>query len=353
MRKSLITLVLLLLSITLVPNSTAAPAKAGGACSKSGLVLIDKSVKYICTKLGKKLIWVKEMTEAAENAKLESIYNEVKIKMDKANPKFKISIDIDPQLGKSTWSNDSVSSIGSATKLLQALGVSPTKQLKIYVSWGPEYLDQFIPDFCKFPSGGGSCGQTGIIFADLKWFADNWGYGGIEKPYKSEMDKLSMSANIPHEMGHFAQSEVAMAIGNADSWKYLPPWLREGGAEYFKLLSSAYDRKVTYKSLRDLYLSNGGNRCTIISLSQMTNQDSKSDGCEYGKGLFATEYLVLKTGRADAQFLMNTKIGTDTASIFESAYGFSLSDFNKEADAYYLKLISGKKQFSLSVPGGS
>lgn len=182
-----------------------------------------------------------------------------------------------------------------------------------------------------------------MIFADLKWFADNWGYGGAEKTYKSEMDKFTISANIPHEIGHFGQSEVAMAIGNADSWKYLPPWLREGGAEYFKFLSSAYDRKVTYKSLHDLYLLNGGNRCANILLAQMNEQDSKTDGCEYGKGLFATEYLVLKTGRVDAPLLMNTKIGTDTASIFKSAYGFSLSDFNREADAYYLKLISSKK----------
>ena len=343
MRKPLIVLFSLLLSSTFSPNSYAATAKAGDTCSKSGLVSIVKSVTYKCTKLGKKLIWVKVITETVENSKLESIYSEIKLKVDKADPKFDISVNIDPLLSKSTWRKDSISSIGSATKLLKALGVSPTQQMKIYISWGPEYLDKFIPDYCKFSAGGGSCGQTGIIFANLKWFADNWGYEGVEKPYKSEMDKFSISANIPHEIGHFGQSEVAIAIGNTDYWKYLPPWLREGGAEYFKLLSTAYDRKVTYKSLHDLYLLNGGDRCANISLSQMTEQDSKSDGCEYGKGLFATEYLVLKTGKADAPLLMNAKIGTDTASIFKSAYGFSLSDFNKEADAYYLKLISGKK----------
>jgi hypothetical protein len=176
----------------------------------------------------------------------------------------------------------------------------------------------------------------------LNWFATSWGYGSTEKPYKSEMDKFTISANLPHEIAHFGHSEVAMALGNADYWKYTPPWLREGGAEYFKLLSTTYDRKVTYKSLHDLYLLNGGDRCTNISLSQMTNQDSKTDGCEYGKGLFATEYLVLKTGRSDAPFIMNQIAGTDTATIFKSSYGFSLSDFNKEADAYYLKLISRK-----------
>jgi len=52
---------------------------------------------------------------------------------------------------------------------------------------------------------------------------------------------------------------------------------------------------------------------------------------------------VLKTGRADAPFLMNHKAGTDTSSIFKSAYGFTLADFNKEADAYYLKLLASTK----------
>jgi hypothetical protein len=314
-----------------------------GKCSTLGKTVLIKGVKYLCSKSGKNQIWIKAIVLSAEDAKLEALYNDIKLKMDRSDPKFDMSINIDPQLSKSSWSKDSVASIGSATKLLQAMGVKTSTPMKIYISWGMEYLDEYLPDYCKFSAGGGSCGQTGIIFADLKWFATSWGYGGTEKPYKSEMDKFTISANLPHEIAHFGHSEVAMAIGNSDYWKYIPPWLREGGAEYFKLLSTAYDRKVTYKSLHDLYLLNGGDRCTNISLSQMTEQDSKTDGCEYGKGLFATEYLVLKTGRADAPFLMNQKTGTDTATIFKSAYGFSLNDFNKEADTYYLKLISGKK----------
>ena len=314
-----------------------------GKCPTLGKNATINGSKYICSKSGKNQIWIKVAVLSAEDVKLEALYDDIKLKMNKSDPKFEISINIDPQLSKSSWSNDSVASIDSATKLLQAMGVKTSTPMKIYISWGMKYLDKYLPDYCKFSAGGGSCGQTGIIFADLKWFATSWGYGGIEKPYKSEMDKFTISANLPHEMGHFGHSEVAMAIGNFDYWKYIPPWLREGGAEYFKLISTAYDRKATYKSLHDLYLLNGGDRCVNFSLAQMTEQDSKSDGCEYGKGLFATEYLVLKTGRADAPFLMNQKAGTDAATIFKSAYGFSLSDFNKEADSYYLKLISGKK----------
>jgi hypothetical protein len=343
MRKIVVLTISIFLSISLTPFSSAATAKEGATCSKSGLLATVKSSTFKCTKSGKKLIWVKVSVQPAEDTKLEALYSAVKLKMDQSDPKFDISINVDPQLSKSNWSKDSVASIGSATKLLQAMGVKTSTPMKIYISWGMEYLDKYLPDYCKFSAGGGSCGQTGIIFADLNWFATSWGYGGIEKPYKSEMDKFMISANLPHEIGHFGHSEAAMAIGNLDYWKYIPPWLREGGAEYFKLLSSAYDRKVTYKSLHDLYLLNSGDRCVNISLAQMTEQDSKSDGCEYGKGLFATEYLVIKTGRADAPFLMNQKAGTDTSSIFKSAYGFSLADFNKEADAYYLKLLANNK----------
>jgi hypothetical protein len=157
------------------------------------------------------------------------------------------------------------------------------------------------------------------------------------------MDKLAMAANIPHEIGHFAQGEAALSVGNSDFWMYNPPWLREGGAEYFKLISSAYHNKTTYKSLRDLVVASGVSRCDKFPLSKITPADSKSDGCEYGKGLLAVEYLVLKVGSADALFTMNKTLGRDTESIFEKAYGFSLKDFEKEVDLYFARVVNPKK----------
>jgi hypothetical protein len=344
---------LLLISLTLVlvsgPSAIAANF-ANGKCPSAGDKTTINGAKYICTKSGKKLIWKKisakpiskSTNQSSEDLKLETIFNGLAAKMNQVAPEFDLTVNVDPLLRNSKWSKDSVSSIGSATKLLTAIGIEKGQPMKIYLSWGPEYKNQFVPDFCKFAGGGGSCGQTGILFADLKWFAESWGYGTQEAPYKSEMDEVTITANLPHEIAHYAQTEAALAVGNTDYWMYIPPWLREGGAEYFKLLSSAYDNKRTYKSLHDLYVRNGTERCSKFPLAKITPQDSNSDGCEYGKGLLAVEYLVIKVGSPDALFMMQRTPGNDSASIFKKAFGFSLSEFEKEADDYFLRVTSKK-----------
>lgn len=324
--------------------SSQATASANGNCSVLGKTATIAGSRYICTQSGKNKLWRKAETTSVIDQKLESISDSIKVKLRSAKSDVNLSLNIDPLLSESQWSKDSVARIPTATKLLSVLGVKPVNQLKIYISLGSEYRNKFTPSYCQNPSGGGLCGQTGIIFADLKWFADNWGYGGKEAPYKSEMDRFTITANLPHEIGHYGQEEAAAFVGNKDYWMYDPGWLREGVAEYFKLLASAYDLNVSYKQLHDLYLVNSGSkRCVKYSLYSMSAKDFNSDGCEYSKGLFAAEYLVTKTGRADSIFAMERTSGGDTDSIFNEAYGFSLKSFCAEVDAYFAKITANLK----------
>lgn len=320
---------------------------ANGSCPTLGKSTTISGTKYTCVKDGKKQIWKKSVVAPAQvtyDQKLESISDALKAKLKYAKSEVNLSLNIDPLLADSQWSRDSVASIPTANKLLAVLGVKPINQQKIYISWGDGFKNQFIPSYCQFPSGGGSCGQTGIIFANLKWFADSWGYSGVEAPYKWEMDKFTITANLPHEIGHYGQEEAAAGIGNKDYWMYEPSWLREGVPEYFKLLATAYDSNVTYKKLHDMYLVNSGaKRCNKHTLLAMSEKNYNSDGCEYTKGLFAAEYLVIKTGRADSIFNMERAIGIDAASIFEKAYGFSLASFCTEADEYFAKITANLK----------
>jgi hypothetical protein len=328
-------------------SSSHASNVPNGSCPTLGKTATIAGVKFICAKSGKKQIWSKIPSTPAISdidKKLEVISDAVKLKMKSATSVVDLSLNVDPLLTNSQWSKDSIASIPSALKLLSALGVRPVNQMKIYISWGSGYKNQFTPAYCQFPSGGGLCGQTGIIFADLKWFADSWGYDGVEAPYKWEMDEFTIKANLPHEIGHYGQEESAAGIGNTDYWKYDPGWLREGVAEYFKLLSSAYDRNVSYKKLHDMYLKNSGSqRCVKYSLLDMSSENFNSDGCEYSKGLYAAELLVSKTGRAESIFDMERTIGTNTASIFKKAYGFSLESFCKEVDAYFAQITANQK----------
>jgi hypothetical protein len=76
----------------------------------------------------------------------------------------------------------------------------------------------------------------------------------------------------------------------------------------------------------------------------MSKGNSNSDGCEYTKGLFAIEYLVIKTGNPNAIFAMYKTIGGDTASIFKKTYGFTLEDFSNEVDLYFSSVITTRKK---------
>ncbi|CAN2173339.1 hypothetical protein MCEMRE26_00105 [Candidatus Nanopelagicaceae bacterium] len=351
-KKFLAILISLTFALFSLPNALAANV-ANGKCPSAGKVTAIAGAKYICTKSGKKLIWKKSTSKPAAStasqsdamAQLESIFNALKPKLDKATQQYDLTIKRDPLLANSQWTDDSVASIGTATKLLQVLGVAPSKKIQIYLSFGPEFADPNLPEYCRGGSqGGGYCGQTGILFSNIKSFLNGWGYGDIEKPYKSEMDKFISIGNVPHELGHYGQDATATDANNSDYWMYAPGWYREGGAEYFKFLAYAYDNKVTYKHLHDLYLSGGAERCVGYPLLEMSKEGSNSNGCEYTKGLFAIEYLVLKTGNPSTIFAMNKTVGGDTASIFKKTYGFTLEEFSKEADAYFARVIAAYKK---------
>lgn len=324
---------------------------SGTKCPIAGKTTLNSGFTYTCAQKGKNKIWAKisvpniknESTDISntgqDNLKLESFFNALKAQMDKAEPKYELNINVDPQLSNSQWSKDSISSIESALKIWKVLGVSPSQKTDIYISWGTEYLAPYLPSSCIGKSGGGACGPNSL-FADLKWFATNWGYGGVEKSYKSEMDKVTINANVPHELAHIAQSNLPGASAYPDNWKFRPAWLREGEAEYFKLLSYAYSSGTTYKYLHNLYASNIGKSCLNVPLADLTGQGSYSNGCEYSKGLFAAEYLALKYGSIKSLFLFSSANGNNAETIFKNAYGFNLSDFEKEADAYFEKVMS-------------
>lgn len=351
-KKFLAILISLTLALYSVPNAFAANA-ANGKCPSAGKATTIGGAKYTCTKNGNKLIWKKSAAKPAvstanqadEMAKLESIFSALKPKLDIATPQYDLTIKRDPLLANSQWTDDSVASIGTATKLLRVLGVAPSKKIQIYLSFGPEFADPNLPVYCRGGSqGGGYCGQTGILFSNIKSFLNGWGYGDVEKPYKSEMDKFINIGNVPHELGHYGQDATATDIGNPDYWMYAPGWFREGGAEYFKFLAYAYDNKVSYKYLHDLYVLTGAERCVTYPLIEMSKEGNNSNGCEYTKGLFAIEYLVLKTGNPNSIFAMSKTIGGDTTSIFKKTYGFTLESFGKEVDAYFSRVIAASKK---------
>ena len=349
MRKFPIYLLVSLLAISNSQSAYSATAKAGAICSKSGALATVNKIKYQCTKTGKKLIWVKVPMAAAsptptktdspsaEVLKVQQLITQLSTKISRTDSPIQVTLLIDPKLSKSKWSADSVASIKMALKVLTALDLKPANQLKLVISQGPEFRDMHTPESCHWDSGGGSCGQ-GIMFADLAWFAKSLGYSSGESSYLSEMDKFTITANVPHEIGHVAQDAVAATNNNFNYWKLNPAWLREGSAEIFKLITYSIDNQIAYIRLHDLYASHLWYGCKDFSLSKLNGQGSYEYGCEYAKGLFATELLISKVGSFDALMNFYKIEGDSTPEIFKKAYKLDLATFEAEADAYFLKV---------------
>lgn len=334
-------LCLVLLSFTFSSASAASIEKS--KCQKLGSTTSQNGIVYLCSKSSRGPIWtvkkvVSKPTSSTSNIQLEEFATSMGKLMKSAAASSDISIHTDPKLADSNWNRDIQSGIQSAQKLMAVFGVDYKNHGDLYVSWGTDFLSKDLPAWCIGKSLGGSCGN-GKIFADLKFAVSNWGYGDAEQPYKSEMDKFIINANIPHEMGHLSQEQAAQSSGNPETYHFMPSWLREGGAEYFKFLTYSYDQKVTYSHLHDLYLNSGAQYCLKSKILQSTSPDGLGDSCEYTKGLFAVEYLTLKTGKPDAFLQFVKTSGTNAEDTFLKAYGMKFTDFAKGADDYFASLF--------------
>lgn len=329
-------------------GAAAVPQIANTKCSKANQVRVVKKVSYTCTKKGKSLVWVAaaKATKGSVSpavAYLEAQLAILKSRANGASASAAVTPRTDPSLAGSTWAADSVSSIASALKMLAALDASPTRSATVYVSKSPSWVAPFTPSGCSVESTGAFC-EPNVVITNIGAFID--AAGGTERAYASLATKLSIVGNTPHELAHLAQSSVAERAGNTSVAFVRPNWMREGGAELFRVLWFAYDNGLTYKQSRDLFAArrkrSNDVRCNSVGLAELAGTNSSHPtGCEYDDGFLAMEYLVWKTQNVRAEHAFTERArGTTAAQAFESAFGLSLSDFHSEADAYIAKELA-------------
>jgi hypothetical protein len=103
-------------------------------------------------------------------------------------------------------------------------------------------------------------------------------------------------------------------------------------------LSYAYVNNLSYTEARNLQVHTFGNRCTSISLKDLSEPKTYKTLCEYNNGSLAMEYLVAKAKDLNALFgWERTDIEAqplDQAGAFQRAFGLDFSRFMTEADAY-------------------
>lgn len=333
-------------------GATTAPAVANTKCAKAGQKRIVKKVSYTCTKKGRSLVWVAAAKSAGTKstgvvspavAYLETQLAVLRSRANSAAVSSLVSSRVDPALAGSTWAADSVTSISSALKMLAALDAAPNKAATVYVSKSGAWVAPFTPAGCSLESAGAFC-EPNVIITNIGAFID--AAGGSERAYRSLSTKLSIVGNTPHEIAHLAQSSVAERAGNQSVALLRPNWMREGGAEMFRVLWFAYDNGLTYKESRDLFAARrkraNDTRCNSVGLVELAGTNSSHPtGCEYDDGFLAMEYLVWKTQNVRAEHVFTEKAtGSTAAQAFQSVFGFSLGDFHTEADAYIAKELA-------------
>lgn len=339
----------LLLSVSApLAGAAGVPEIANTKCSKANQVRVVKTVSYTCTKKGKSLVWVATPKAAASSvspavAYLEAQFALLKSRANSALASAAVSAKTDPALAGSTWAADSVSSIPSALKVLAALDASPTKAATVYVSKSPAWVAPFTPSGCSVESAGAFC-EPNVVITNIGAFID--AAGGAERAYGSLATKLSIVGNTPHELAHLAQSSVAERAGNQPVAFLRPNWMREGGAELFRVLWFAYDNGLTYKEARNLFAGRrkraNDTRCNSVGLAELAGTNSSHPtGCEYDDGFLAMEYLVWKTQNVRAEHTFTEKArGFRTSEAFRDVFGLSLDDFHTEADAYIARELA-------------
>jgi hypothetical protein len=245
-----------------------------------------------------------------------------------------VTVEVDPALKGTGWAMDTTSNLTTALKLLAYLGFKSPDSLRAYISWGTDFRNQYIPSTCQYNAGGGSCGG-GIMFADVKWFIDQWNWiDPSRSKYPDASTKVDVTANLPHEIGHVLQESSLRSSGLIDQGLE-PAWLREGGAEFFKILTYSIQNNISYSTLRTQHLRYW-KQCKGVKLASLTGNGSYNNGCEYTDGFVAVEYLIWKRHSLDPLYRFQQTPGGSQGKIFQGAFGADQVAFQKEADSYFV-----------------
>jgi hypothetical protein len=245
-----------------------------------------------------------------------------------------VTVEVDPFLKGSGWAKDATSNFATALKLMTFLGYKSTDPLRAYISWGTEFRNLHTPQSCQYNAGGGSCGG-GIMFADIQWFTTQWNWiDPTHSKYPDASTKIDVVANLPHEIGHVLQQSANFGSGSMGQ-ELSPAWLREGSAEFFKLLTYSIQNNIPYSTLRNQNLRYW-KHCKGVKLATLTGSGSYDNGCEYTDGLVAVEYLIWKRRSLDPLYLFQKSPGASQSAIFRSAFGVDQTAFQKEADSYFV-----------------
>ncbi|MCX6435232.1 MAG: hypothetical protein NTY21_03990 [Actinobacteria bacterium] len=338
--------------LVLFASPALAATKAGSACTSNGATTTASSIKYVCTKLGKNLIWsmVTSLTPIAASYSPADIEKAVsdswaqwRANKLKATPKLILK----SQKGYSPdWEVVTKKAVPYLLNVLNGNGLKmvPTpffafgeteefraKAFKEYGCKAPYMKNMEMAIYCAaadIGSGGLRLGRPGEPMAN---------------GYKLNDQEIKLLTFIDmHEVAIFYEAQAQYGDIAYDGTKsQIPSWLREGTAQIVALLG-ANDLVTPGGAYSDFKQDGQTVGPKPEGLCDKDLQDYEgldkhwSSGCVNSQNFYAVELLVAKHGGFGALYNFDIFFGKneDWPTDFQKAFGISREDFYKEWYSY-------------------
>lgn len=343
MRRVLVSAVAALSLMVAGSPALAAAAKAGGTCTKAGATAKSGSTTLVCTKSGKKLIWVKKAVAAPAPTPTPT-----------PTQTPTASGDADSYIDGAVKAFDDWAATNRSTiDITYKIGAGTPADLENWIRQGIPFMSSKLPAFNmpnKYAAVAAADAATfntlmtevyGATIADREKGAfggapaaagnhfNVWNLKVISDQNLMSGDAVGMKQTPGHEYFHLLQNNVTgcgPCIGRANE---VPQWFWEGPSMFMGLNTARALKFGEYKTeLRKQMVTrytNGGVTNTML-LKDVTVNDGKID--PYAIGFAATELLVSRVGMEKfINIYYEVGKGKTFAAAFESQAGMSLDAF--------------------------
>ena len=358
----------------LAPQAVQATGINKTSCKSKGSIRIFEKKKYLCTKSGKKLIWIQTKSkpkvppsnsEEVQQPEIITPYtpwadpiNPLQISIE-AKDKFRewlkiqdtksdnLLVSIDPKIDKKK-----VQYLVDVVKLASETLLGPkSSKPRLYISAGDEWVIEQVkidypihkgftaPNICYAPNPFAGCAwsEYGMMFFVSKSFS-NW----------DSQDKGVLAAGA-HEFFHLAQGELSRNQENKIPHKVLgqlPSWFLEGSASFMGTAYADYSEMINWETIRRDEISayqDGRGRNEPISTFTRNELDRPQPEAQshrpYGIGFLACELIVASVGiESFLDIYRKLGLGQSFEMAFKESTGIELQDFYNKFDSMRTKI---------------
>lgn len=356
-KRTLATILSIFLFAGMVPQASAATAKAGATCSKLKATSVVKGKKFTCIKSGKKLVWDKGVAvgvsadAAGKNARSADIR-----KAFDAIGKIASSVKVKPTDVKSYSSPGVTAASQSAiekrysfvasffdSELPASSPVSLVISTNAEIKWAgaklaelsgnpfTEWLEMFTKNSLAEPCGPYySAGSNG--YTKERRILNNYSLFGKDCKSQLPVDE-NFTTTVEHEWVHNVQRALSANVNdNSDAVnRKMPCWFAEGQAVFYGSALGYRNDYSGYLKVRDWNLRSGKyrnakDRTDITQTLQKLDQNFDGFKCGndggYSIGSIAVEKMVLLKGHAGIiAFIKELNNQVDWQEAFEVIYG--------------------------------